>query len=597
MIYLNCNKLPSSGHLASMVNSVSFGNVKKEYRADENISLEYTLDTETQASSRNWIGLFPKGASTLQQYVTFEWTISRPRKESPKKHSITFYYKYHIKNIEPDKEYFFVFVDKQMKVLGSSSYFRFNFISPLEMVESKMYEKLGTCISSTPESFTSLSEGLKTSLHSNEREFQSMNKEHMHYLHFKNSKCMSKHQIPMSSTQIHETSGTNTSGFKTEITLTSPDFPLSGNLSGPRNSENCALCKQPSNFIQREQKLQAKIKVHAEYAHTLEKRIEELEKCLEMSQVAQKQLKLAAHHAKREKLSYQKFVNELMTVLATKGAVRILDGQGTELLLKRIVPENEDNTLLFKTSQRERILKSVISSQERTIRDLMGKVSSNSPVKTDHVSSAPCNLLDEMNNESELHPEKSEDIKSKSFNGNVQAVITVFPQQLSCSEKSVEDEKPEISPLKHQKSVDEFLEEDLLENVLNETYSIETNIGETVSVILPSEIPPYSKVGEEEYKVNISDMVSEKGRGDFHNSSVPVKTNLLDVRQSMMKELTNVIRKRKEDKDQVIDNNPSKTISGNSLNFPIHEIVECKSVEDQNALIIKGDHLQYAIIR
>ena len=72
------------------------------------------------------------------------------------------------------------------------------------------------------------------------------------------------------------------------------------------------------------------MKSSAELIHDLEDRIHNLENDLEVSQMAQKHLKLVAHQSDQKMLAYQKFVNDLCCALSQKGVVRVVDGQGTE---------------------------------------------------------------------------------------------------------------------------------------------------------------------------------------------------------------------------------------------------------------------------
>jgi hypothetical protein len=73
-----------------------------------------------------------------------------------------------------------------------------------------------------------------------------------------------------------------------------------------------------------------KVKLSSERIHDLQDHIQDLENDLEMSKMAQKQMKLAAHHSEMEKRAYHKFVNELLLALSQKGIARIIDGEGKE---------------------------------------------------------------------------------------------------------------------------------------------------------------------------------------------------------------------------------------------------------------------------
>ena len=73
-----------------------------------------------------------------------------------------------------------------------------------------------------------------------------------------------------------------------------------------------------------------KVKSSADLIHDLEDRIHDLENDLEVSQVAQKSLKLVARRSEQKMLAYQKFVKDLCFAVSQKGVVRVVDGQGTE---------------------------------------------------------------------------------------------------------------------------------------------------------------------------------------------------------------------------------------------------------------------------
>jgi len=73
-----------------------------------------------------------------------------------------------------------------------------------------------------------------------------------------------------------------------------------------------------------------KVKSSAEFIHDLEDRIHDLENDLEVSQLAQKSLKLVARQSEQKMMAYQMFVSDLCFALSHKGVVRVIDGQGTE---------------------------------------------------------------------------------------------------------------------------------------------------------------------------------------------------------------------------------------------------------------------------
>ena len=76
-------------------------------------------------SSRDYIGIFPRGWTTLQQYVTFEW-VTQPlsyTEQNPGEivsKTVTFCPKYHMNAVNSNCSYQFVYVSKQIEVNLSS---------------------------------------------------------------------------------------------------------------------------------------------------------------------------------------------------------------------------------------------------------------------------------------------------------------------------------------------------------------------------------------------------------------------------------------------------------------------------------------------
>ncbi|XP_021920067.1 uncharacterized protein LOC110830012 isoform X2 [Zootermopsis nevadensis] len=81
----------------------------------------------------------------------------------------------------------------------------------------------------------------------------------------------------------------------------------------------------------------SKVKSSSELIHNIQDHIQDLKNDLEMSKIAQRQMKLAAHHSEMEKLAYQKFVSELLIALSQKGIARIIDDEGKEMLVKQVL--------------------------------------------------------------------------------------------------------------------------------------------------------------------------------------------------------------------------------------------------------------------
>lgn len=127
------------------LNSVLFKNVKAIYDGYEKIVLEYEYQSKVcrfylciysfyftpyfvckiDVSSRDWIGIFPRGWNTLQQYVTFEW-VSQSLSSTEQNlgeivsKTIAFCPKYHINAVNSNCSYQFVYVSKQIEVKVTS---------------------------------------------------------------------------------------------------------------------------------------------------------------------------------------------------------------------------------------------------------------------------------------------------------------------------------------------------------------------------------------------------------------------------------------------------------------------------------------------
>ncbi|KAJ9595025.1 hypothetical protein L9F63_013691, partial [Diploptera punctata] len=346
---------------------VKFINVKPKYCLNDDILLEYILDTKFQSTYRDFIGLYARGWNDLVQYITFEWIITHPN-ESSARRSTLFKSRYHSESVKLDVEYQFVYIDYKIEVMGRSQYFRF----------VPAADSIGNCKKNLQRGLSEIALTPSITLHSDPLS-------HV-LLAPKPSSSVTKldgyHRAPC----FTQPQDQHLRGFSSEIALASAELPTFCTISAPnQKTMPCSICNQ--QFASHDhQKPDNKVKSSAAWINdlehrnrSLEDRIQDLENELEMSLVTQKNLRLAAHHSKRDKLAYQKFVNELLHALSQKGIARVVDGQGTEMLVKRIpmkVPpaDNSEERPVQnggKTSSRERYLKAIIGSQEQKIRDLM----------------------------------------------------------------------------------------------------------------------------------------------------------------------------------------------------------------------------------
>ncbi|XP_046422827.1 tax1-binding protein 1 homolog [Neodiprion fabricii] len=105
--------------------AVTFENLRTKYSVNEDIRVEYTLHGHVQqASTRDWLGIFPRGWSNLQQYLTFEYALVAPKTAASPNRTIIFPRMFH-QEASTNTEYQLVYVTREIQVLAVSPYFRF----------------------------------------------------------------------------------------------------------------------------------------------------------------------------------------------------------------------------------------------------------------------------------------------------------------------------------------------------------------------------------------------------------------------------------------------------------------------------------------
>jgi hypothetical protein len=76
---------------------------------------DFILHLQIHPSSYDWIGLYAHGWKHLHQFITFEWIISHPC-EVALQRNILFQCKYYLQDVQTDKKYQFIYVNKQLEV-------------------------------------------------------------------------------------------------------------------------------------------------------------------------------------------------------------------------------------------------------------------------------------------------------------------------------------------------------------------------------------------------------------------------------------------------------------------------------------------------
>ncbi|XP_068085056.1 uncharacterized protein [Anabrus simplex] len=331
--------------------------------------------------------MFPRGFSNLQQYITFEWTIVSPRETLSLQQTIQFLSKYYASNVHFNQQYQFLFISKEMEVLGGSSYFYFIPPDESSSIRKEIYNEQPSTVQ-PPGTFRTTPQPCASSVVMSAAQKKQAQLQRQHHL-------KSHHSFDTKITSHSEEYRARKNELWRNMSLQEENPTTS-------NQHCCPQCKQPKNSVDACEKLVAQVKSAAEHARTLETKLLEVEQALEMSQVARKVLQLAAHHAKRERMAYQKFLNELIMSLSEKGTVRIILAQGTEMLLKRVTDEAQEATPK-KTCPQESFLKAIIGSQEQTIRDLQAQLECTN-LTTGCPTAQPIMTNIEIDPEADLHP-------------------------------------------------------------------------------------------------------------------------------------------------------------------------------------------------
>ncbi|XP_019942112.2 calcium-binding and coiled-coil domain-containing protein 1b [Paralichthys olivaceus] len=122
--------------------TVVFRNVGQMYFPQTRVECHYSLTSDHQWSSSDWIGIFEMGWSSLKQYHTYTWAlVAEGYTEGTNVNCCALFHAYYLPR-PGDLEYQFVYVDKTGEVCASSRPFTFCAPKPLEELET-LTEKRG----------------------------------------------------------------------------------------------------------------------------------------------------------------------------------------------------------------------------------------------------------------------------------------------------------------------------------------------------------------------------------------------------------------------------------------------------------------------
>ncbi|XP_034441770.1 calcium-binding and coiled-coil domain-containing protein 1-like isoform X2 [Hippoglossus hippoglossus] len=121
--------------------TVVFRNVGQLYFPQSRVECHYSLTSDHQWSSSDWIGIFEVGWSSLKQYFTYSWAlVPEGYTEGTDVNWCALFQAYYLPR-PGDMEFQFVYVDKSGEVCGSSRPFNFCSPKPLEEMETLTEER------------------------------------------------------------------------------------------------------------------------------------------------------------------------------------------------------------------------------------------------------------------------------------------------------------------------------------------------------------------------------------------------------------------------------------------------------------------------
>ncbi|XP_062255700.1 calcium-binding and coiled-coil domain-containing protein 1b isoform X1 [Platichthys flesus] len=121
--------------------TVVFRNVGQLYFPQSRVECHYSLTSDHQWSSSDWIGIFEVGWSSLKQYFTYTWALApEGYTEGTDVNCCALFQAYYLPR-PGDMEFQFVYVDKSGEVCGSSRPFNFCTPKPLEEMETLTEER------------------------------------------------------------------------------------------------------------------------------------------------------------------------------------------------------------------------------------------------------------------------------------------------------------------------------------------------------------------------------------------------------------------------------------------------------------------------
>ncbi|XP_023288057.1 tax1-binding protein 1 homolog [Orussus abietinus] len=302
-------------HYAYHGDNVTFVNLKTKYDINEDLAVDYVLHNNIVTSTRDWIGIFPRGWTNLQQYLTFEYAFDCVKNANLSQRSILFLSAF-LQQALPNTEYQFVYVSKSIQVLAMSFYFRFTSIGNF----NQDLRNQSTCKADRVTSPTGFSPYIAVSDHILQK----------------------------------------TDNFATSSVAGTKSIPRNTLLQKMGSQKICQYCRMPT------------VRFLISHNNCLVGRIGRLERDLGIAEEVVKHAKMARSNLWNRLQAYEAFVAEMLRSLIVKGMVKITDQSGKEMILRRVDSKKIDSDCSMtrgkksdeKTSSRERELETVIEEQK-----------------------------------------------------------------------------------------------------------------------------------------------------------------------------------------------------------------------------------------
>ncbi|XP_050528753.1 uncharacterized protein LOC126898586 [Daktulosphaira vitifoliae] len=315
--------------------------VHQSYFIENDLVIDYNFvkEAQTNASSKDWIVLIPKGWTGVDEQVAFKNIIIGCDEINKPIKSIIFEKKCFQNIVKCNKKYQLMYIAQNLEILGRSEYFTF-------------YHQNTACYCVT-------STG------------KSVDEDKTKRLHPQSDRRPIRRQSPTPHDFYKNNSQTSS--------VIKSDKPKSKRWS----SNSCNECKSPNNFNAQESAYLTKIQDLTNEKEALEQHLLKVEKDLVQTlDVVNKQFMLNRAFS-QQKENVQRFIDDLVKGLLNDGRITFWANDQEFTVVRENLDKDlecsvgdSDTTALFKSqvSFREACLKAIISQQEQTIRQLVNKI-------------------------------------------------------------------------------------------------------------------------------------------------------------------------------------------------------------------------------